>query len=155
MGYNNYESNRPKGRLLPNPKLKFLEQCREAMRFKQFSRRTEETYLQWIRRYILFHRKRALPRPTGAGPMRRGETPRPDPPPIAAQRGEGDRGSNSRPACAPLCLLRSFAARILMFPVCAPCQATSILGQNPVSASSERAARSWEPGCHPHSGPGD
>jgi len=90
MGYNNYESNRPKGRLLPNPKLKFLEQCREAMRFKQFSRRTEETYLQWIRRYILFHRKRALPRPTGAGPMRRGETPRPDPLPIAAQRGEGE-----------------------------------------------------------------
>jgi integron integrase len=27
------------------------------MRFKQLSRRTEETYLQWIRRFILFHRR--------------------------------------------------------------------------------------------------
>jgi len=26
-------------------KLKFLDQCREVMRFKQLSRRTEETYL--------------------------------------------------------------------------------------------------------------
>ena len=47
------------GRLVPNPKLKFLDQCREVMRFKQLSHRTEETYLQWIRRYILFHRKPA------------------------------------------------------------------------------------------------
>jgi hypothetical protein len=30
-------------RFLPNPKLMFLDQCREVMRFKQFSRRTEET----------------------------------------------------------------------------------------------------------------
>ncbi|MGA2282034.1 MAG: integron integrase [Verrucomicrobiota bacterium] len=48
---------RPLGRLVPNPKLKFLDQCREVMRFKQLSRRTEETYLQWIRRFILFHRR--------------------------------------------------------------------------------------------------
>ncbi len=57
MGFQNQSSNRPRGRYLPNPKLKFLEQCREVMRFKQFSRRTEETYLQWIRRFIVFHRK--------------------------------------------------------------------------------------------------
>jgi len=90
MAFQHQFSNRPKGRILPNPKLKFLEQCREVMRFKQFSRRTEETYLQWIRRYILFHRERALPRPAGAGPIGRGETPRPDPLPNAAQRGEGE-----------------------------------------------------------------
>jgi len=54
---------RPLGRLVPNPKLKFLEQCREVMRFKQLSHRTEETYLQWIRRFILFHRRAA---PVGA-----------------------------------------------------------------------------------------
>jgi integron integrase len=48
---------RPLGRLVPNPKLKFLDQCHEAMRFKQLSYRTEETYLQWIRRFILFHRR--------------------------------------------------------------------------------------------------
>ena len=51
--------NRPRGRILANPKLKFLDQCREVMRFKQLARRSEETYLQWIRRFILFHRKLA------------------------------------------------------------------------------------------------
>ena len=50
---------KPLGRLVPNPKLKFLDQCREVMRFKQLSHRTEETYLQWIRRFILFHRRTA------------------------------------------------------------------------------------------------
>jgi len=44
---------------LANPKLKFLDQCREVMRFKQLARRSEETYIQWIRRFILFHRKLA------------------------------------------------------------------------------------------------
>jgi hypothetical protein len=37
---------------------KLLDQVREAMRFKHYAYRTEETYLQWIRRYILFHDKR-------------------------------------------------------------------------------------------------
>ena len=50
---------RPMGRLVPNPKLKFLDQCREVMRFKHLARRTEETYIQWIRRFILFHRRAA------------------------------------------------------------------------------------------------
>jgi integron integrase len=67
MGYPHQHPNHPKEGFLPNPKLKFLDQCREVMRFKQFSRRTEETYLQWIRRFILFHRKKALPRPPGEG----------------------------------------------------------------------------------------
>jgi len=51
-------TNRPRGQFLPNPKVKFLEQCREVMRYKQLARRTEETYLQWIRRFILFHRRK-------------------------------------------------------------------------------------------------
>jgi hypothetical protein len=33
---------RPLGRLIPNPKLRFLEQCREVLRFKQMALRTEE-----------------------------------------------------------------------------------------------------------------
>ena len=57
---------RPVARFIPNPKLKFLEQCHEVMRFKQLARRTEETYRQWIRRFILFHRKPA-PGPAAAG----------------------------------------------------------------------------------------
>ena len=41
----------------PRPK-KLLDQVREAIRLKHYSYRTEQTYVQWIRRYILFHNKR-------------------------------------------------------------------------------------------------
>jgi integron integrase len=40
------------------PKKKLLDQVRDAIRLKHYSYRTEETYVQWIRRYILFHNKR-------------------------------------------------------------------------------------------------
>jgi integron integrase len=40
------------------PKKKLLDQVRDAIRLKHYSYRTEETYVQWIRRYILFHHKR-------------------------------------------------------------------------------------------------
>lgn len=43
---------------LQTPPKKLLEQVREAIRLKHYSYRTEETYVQWIRRYILFHHKR-------------------------------------------------------------------------------------------------
>jgi hypothetical protein len=49
----------PLERLVPNPKLKFLEQCREVMRFHRLALRTEEAYLQWIKRFIVFHREKA------------------------------------------------------------------------------------------------
>jgi integron integrase len=41
----------------PRPK-KLLEQARDILRIKHYSYRTEESYLAWIRRYILFHNKR-------------------------------------------------------------------------------------------------
>jgi integron integrase len=41
---------------VPNPKLKLLEQCQEALRFWHYSYRTEQTYLGWIERYIRFCR---------------------------------------------------------------------------------------------------
>jgi hypothetical protein len=37
---------------------KLLDQVRELIRLKHYSYRTEQTYVQWIRRYILFHNKR-------------------------------------------------------------------------------------------------
>jgi integron integrase len=37
---------------------KLLDQVREALRVKHYAYRTEESYTQWIRRYILFHNKR-------------------------------------------------------------------------------------------------
>jgi hypothetical protein len=39
-----------------NPKL--LEQVRDVIRRKHYSLRTEQTYTDWIRRFILFHGKR-------------------------------------------------------------------------------------------------
>jgi len=37
---------------------KLLDQARRELRARHFSRRTEKSYLGWIRRYILFHKKR-------------------------------------------------------------------------------------------------
>jgi integron integrase len=39
-------------------KPKFLDQIRQLMRLRHYSLRTEEAYIGWIRRYILFHGKR-------------------------------------------------------------------------------------------------
>jgi integron integrase len=38
--------------------IRLLEQVRDVIRIKHYSIRTEQAYLQWIRRYILFHGKR-------------------------------------------------------------------------------------------------
>ena len=40
------------------PPRKLLDQVRDALRVKHYAYRTEESYVQWIRRYILFHNKR-------------------------------------------------------------------------------------------------
>jgi hypothetical protein len=47
---------------------KLLDQVRERLRVKHYSIRTEETYLFWIRRFILFHNKRH-PRDMGAAEL--------------------------------------------------------------------------------------
>lgn len=41
---------------VPRPRL--LDRVREAIRARHYSRRTEKTYVAWIRRYIFFHGKR-------------------------------------------------------------------------------------------------
>lgn len=43
---------------MDNPPKKLLDQVKDQIRLKHYSYRTEETYIQWIRRYILFHKKR-------------------------------------------------------------------------------------------------
>ena len=48
---------RPVARFIPNPKLRFLDQCREVLRFKQMSPRTEKSYVDWIRRFIVWARE--------------------------------------------------------------------------------------------------
>ena len=40
------------------PKTRLLDQMRNVMRLKHMSLRTEEAYVSWVRRFILFHDKR-------------------------------------------------------------------------------------------------
>lgn len=53
---NSDSSCRGYGRIIPNPKLKILDQVREVLRLRHYSIRTEACYCDWIRRYIRFHR---------------------------------------------------------------------------------------------------
>lgn len=45
---------------------KLLEQLADKIRMKRYSRKTETAYVEWARRYILFHNKRH-PREMGKG----------------------------------------------------------------------------------------
>jgi len=42
----------------PTNKPKLLERMRAALRARHYSYRTEQSYIQWVRRFILFHNKR-------------------------------------------------------------------------------------------------
>ena len=59
----NTDSQTQRGRSPEKPKL--LDQVRRAIRVRHYSIRTEHSYVDWIRRYILFHNKRH-PRTMGA-----------------------------------------------------------------------------------------
>lgn len=48
-------SNRDSG---VSTKQKLLDQARTNLRVNHYSRRTEEAYIGWIKRYILFHNKK-------------------------------------------------------------------------------------------------
>lgn len=45
--------------VIANPKSKLLDQLREVIRVKHYSLRTEEAYVQWVRRFLKFHRNQA------------------------------------------------------------------------------------------------
>ena len=51
-----------------NVKPRLLDQVRQTIRRKHYSLRTEATYIDWIKRYIFFHRKRH-PKEMGAAEM--------------------------------------------------------------------------------------
>ncbi|MBI3413804.1 MAG: phage integrase N-terminal SAM-like domain-containing protein [Verrucomicrobia bacterium] len=65
---------RPKEKIVPNPKAKLRDQLHEIMRFHHYSERTEETYWQWIVRFLKFQRdpSHLTPNPSPHR-MRRGE----------------------------------------------------------------------------------
>jgi integron integrase len=54
--------------LTPNPKGTLREQVHEVMRFFHYSERTEETYWQWIVRFLRFHRDPPHLSPTPSPP---------------------------------------------------------------------------------------
>ncbi len=37
---------------------RLLEQVRDALRLRHYSLRTEQAYAYWVKRFVLFHRKR-------------------------------------------------------------------------------------------------
>ncbi len=45
--------------LIPNPKARLFDQVREVLRFHHYALRTEQAYVHWIRRFLVFHRDRA------------------------------------------------------------------------------------------------
>jgi integron integrase len=56
--------NKPK--FHPNPKLKLMDQVREVLRYHHYAYRTEQTYCQWILRYIHHFGGKTHPRSLGA-----------------------------------------------------------------------------------------
>ena len=54
--------------VVPNPKLKLLDQVREIMRLRHYSIRTEQSYCDWIWRYGRFHRMRSREELIGGEP---------------------------------------------------------------------------------------
>ena len=46
------------GIIVPNPKLKLLEQVREVCRLKHYSLRTEQSYGAWIKRFLVHSKTR-------------------------------------------------------------------------------------------------
>ena len=53
----------------PPPPRKLLDVVRETVRLKHYSYRTEQTYVDWIKRYLLFHQKKP-PREMGGEEIR-------------------------------------------------------------------------------------
>ncbi len=49
----------------PNPDLRLLDQVREVLRYHHYKYRTEETYCDWITRFIKYHRCQKHPRDMG------------------------------------------------------------------------------------------
>src|SRR5881396_3064778 len=52
---------------IPTSKLKLLDQVRREIRLRHYSLRTEEAYVDWIKRFIHFHKTKAAPHPSGGG----------------------------------------------------------------------------------------
>src|SRR5712691_4868365 len=52
------KTNEPLASTAPRTAPKLLDQVRDAIRTRHYSRRTEATYADWIRRFIVFHHRK-------------------------------------------------------------------------------------------------
>lgn len=59
----------PAGAASPGPPKRFLDTVRDVARYRQLSYRTEQAYVHWIRRFILYHQKQH-PRDLGESQIR-------------------------------------------------------------------------------------
>ena len=55
----------------PNPDHKLMDQVREVLRYYQYAYRTEQTYCQWILRYIYFFGRKTHPNMLGTKDVER------------------------------------------------------------------------------------
>ncbi len=62
----NMENMDNKSKFRPNPKLKLMDQVREVLRYHHYAYRTEQTYCQWILRYIHYFGGKTHPKLLGA-----------------------------------------------------------------------------------------
>jgi site-specific recombinase XerD len=60
-----------KRKFTPNPELKLMDQVRETLRYYHYAYRTEQTYCQWISRYIYFFNKKKHLKDLGAKDVER------------------------------------------------------------------------------------
>jgi site-specific recombinase XerD len=49
----------------PDPKLRLMDQVRQVLRYHHYAYRTEQTYCDWIMRYIRYHGSKTHPRNMG------------------------------------------------------------------------------------------
>jgi len=63
---NNMENSK---KFRPDPKLRLMDQVRQVMRYHHYAYRTEQTYCDWIIRYIRYHKAKMHPRNMGKKEM--------------------------------------------------------------------------------------
>jgi integron integrase len=60
-----------KKKFIPNTNLKLMDQVREVLRYHHYAYRTEQTYCDWIKRYLKYYDVKRHPREMGAAEVER------------------------------------------------------------------------------------
>jgi integron integrase len=60
-----------KHRFSPNPELKLMDQVREVLRYHHYAYRTEQTYCEWMKRYLQYYQCERHPKEMGRAEVER------------------------------------------------------------------------------------